>query len=107
MHEIFTCDVHSGMVNQKDGFGVRVSKLRKRRKLSQGGLGLLADISQPRMSRIEASEDVPTEACVISRIAQALDVPITELTAGLPVRRVSQLGLTGTSTRSALTHSAT
>ncbi|MGA7803161.1 helix-turn-helix domain-containing protein [Bradyrhizobium sp.] len=58
-----------------DHFGVRLSEWRARRRESQLGLAISANISQRHLSFVESGRTLPSRDMVI-RLCQALDIPL-------------------------------
>ena len=72
-------------MNDSKHFGTRIARLRKRRKFSQSALAFRSGTSQATVSRVEASEQPPADTKLISQLALALDVNVTDLLAGMSV----------------------
>lgn len=62
--------------------GANIATERKSRKLSQGWLADKLGIGQSRLSNIEAGNSAPSVE-TLARIAEALDVPLLALIAGV------------------------
>jgi transcriptional regulator with XRE-family HTH domain len=62
----------------KQGFGMRVQKLRTARKLSQEALAERAGISRGYLARLEIGRHDPT-LTTLRKLAKALGVPVTKL----------------------------
>lgn len=63
---------------QKRRLGLRVSRLREKRGLSQRRLALMLDLDRVTLNKIEAGTANPTVE-TLARIAEGLDVEIEEL----------------------------
>lgn len=66
-------------------FGSRVSAFRKDRELSQGELAKEIGVSQSTISRLESGQQPPEDARMLSRLARALELPLSELLEGTEV----------------------
>lgn len=66
-------------------FGGRVAKLRKRKKLAQADLAAKMRTSQATVSRVESTALPPTDTKLISELANALGVTVTDLLEGMPI----------------------
>ncbi|MEU6537967.1 helix-turn-helix domain-containing protein [Streptomyces sp. NPDC047000] len=71
--------------------GERVARERGRAGLSQRELAVRAELSQPTLARIETGERAALTLAELDRIAAAMDIPLTLLTKGDPVRRRMQV----------------
>lgn len=60
-------------------FGERLAELRKNAELTQVELAARVGVSQTTISRIEASEDQPSDLGVVARIARALNQRLADL----------------------------
>ncbi|MBL8875266.1 MAG: helix-turn-helix domain-containing protein [Phycisphaerae bacterium] len=65
--------------------GSRIQRLRKDRELSQADLANKAGISQAAISRIENSDELPSDIRVLSKLARVLGVALEDLTDGTSV----------------------
>lgn len=60
-------------------FGKTIAEARSNLKLSQAELASALEISQAKVSRIEASESAPNDIRLIAKLARALVRPVSEL----------------------------
>jgi transcriptional regulator with XRE-family HTH domain len=83
-----------------EAFAATVKRLRKERGMSQTDLWKLADLHRTEIGRIEAAEVEP-RLMTMAILADALNVTVDELIAGLPIPKerkppASRKGLTAT-----------
>lgn len=71
--------------------GERVAQERAQAGLNQRELAVRAELSQPTLARIEAGERRTLSVAELDRIAAALEIPLTLLTKGNPVRQRMQV----------------
>lgn len=71
--------------------GERVSRERARAGLNQRELAARAELSQPTLARIERGERSALTVAELDRIAGALEIPLSLLTRGNPVRERMQV----------------
>lgn len=66
------------LLRMENNSAQKITSIRKRQKLSQSKLALLADVSQASISRIEKEEQQP-ELKLFAKIAKALNVELSEI----------------------------
>ncbi len=69
---------HDARIENPQGIGEEIRKLRKTKRMTQGQLARAARMIRPNLSRIEAGKHRPTLE-TLEKIAVALNVPVVDL----------------------------
>jgi transcriptional regulator with XRE-family HTH domain len=86
--------------------GVRLKRAREQAGLSQRALAEQAQLSQATLARIELGSRSAVSIAELDRIADALDIPLRELTSGNPVRERVRIAARMTSVSADVRNSA-